>query len=399
MKKTYFINYFSKLKQPIPYKFILSICIIIVSIFSFTSKTQAEELSITDNGSGSQNIVTSQTSSNTQVQQSNTTSVQNTVQSSSNTGENNASDNTGGKTRIQTGDTDSATHISNDAINTNISKNQTCNCPNTSTDVKISGNGSNSQNTADVSQTTTHQINQTNSVSVTNTTHVNADTGNNTASNNSGTTLIETGAIHSNIDIQNSRINFSIDNQSETVSNQTIKIAGNGANSINDVVSHLNNSNQTFSSNFATIVNNAVQNLNTGSNFAQGNNGSVAITTGNILSSVNIVNEDINTNITNHTCACNVTPPGPEKPVSPVGGVPPQQPTPSTPSTAVGGGPGGGSGGSSGGSVLGTTTGILPVTGNYWLFIAFIGNSIMFFLGWYLRLRSGRSPGLRFAFS
>jgi hypothetical protein len=36
---------------------------------------------------------------------------------------------------------------------------------------------------------------------------------------------------------------------------------------------------------------------------------------------------------------------------------------------------------------------ILPSTGGNWLLFSLLGNIMMFFLGAYLRLRSGRSPG------
>ncbi len=383
---------------------LFGITIAFISLVGISTQVFAEEtvISVSDNGSTSQNAVSSQNSSNTKVQQSNDAKIENTVHTSSQTGENQASDNTGKNTHIQTGDSVSSTTVVNDSVNTNVAKDTNCNCPQDTTSVKIHGNGSNSQNTVATSNNSSQRTIQQNEVSITNKLKVRADTGNNTANDNSGNTLIQTGDIRSTTQVQNSRINFSIDSQGNTPSKVTVDINGNGSGSVNKAVATLSQDNTTLSENFVHLVNDVVQNLNTGTNFAKGNNGEVAVITGNILSSTQVINQDINTNIANHACACNVTSQGPpEKSKPPVGGVPPNQPSPSQPtlSTSLGGGPGA-SRVTKTGAVLGASIGgILPVTGSYWLFMAMIANIVMFFLGWYLRLRSGRSPGFAFAFS
>jgi hypothetical protein len=128
--------------------------------------------------------------------------------------------------------------------------------------------------------------------------------------------------------------------------------------------------------------------------------GDIAIITGDIETSTEVINDPINQNYIAICTDCDdPNTPNPPDPTDPPDPQPPVDPNP--PNTDNGGGTGGNSGSSNnsdsgtGGSVLGASTGsILPATGNsqqLWLLIA---NILTFLLGCYLRLRSGRSPAV-----
>ena len=62
--------------------------------------------------------------------------------------------------------------------------------------------------------------------------------------------------------------------------------------------------------------------MNTGQNFANGNVGDVAISTGNILSEITVLNENINSNIADVDCVCD-RPLDPEDPPFTPSAIPP----------------------------------------------------------------------------
>jgi hypothetical protein len=151
----------------------------------------------------------------------------------------------------------------------------------------------------------------------------------------------------------------------QVTSAQEISVNGNG--STNTSISIINKIQEIDSSDGNTVINSI---------------GNDAIITGTIQ------NATIDAN-----CNCEKVHTKPTSPSAPV-----HQPTnnsvPASSSTSPGNVLGSGSTPGGPGLVLTVALKSLPVTGNYWFFIAFIGNILMMLLGGYLRLRSGRSPGI-----
>ena len=134
--------------------------------------------------------------------------------------------------------------------------------------------------------------------------------------------------------------------------------------------------------NRANIENKSEWDLNTGNNEANGNNGDVSIETGDILFASTIDNSGINEGIVDVDCCEDEGGPGPD----------PTPPNPPDSNNNSNNGSSSGSSSSSGGSGGPTAGEVLPVTGAPSLMFLALINVIMFFMGWYLRLRSGNSP-------
>lgn len=364
------------------------ISLFMLATFLLLGKTvQAEEIVVTNNGSGSNNEVNVSQSLNTTVQQSNTADITNEVSASANTGENTASGNTGGDTTIATGNIDSLTSINN-AANTNTT---TVDCCLAGGQVTTAGNGAGSDNTININQSSSTTITAYNTATITNSIRGYASTGNNTANFNNGDSRIYTGNIWVNEKIINGPIN--VNNISASVGGNggnDVSVAGNGAWSDNKINLSNNFNLWVDVNNEANIYNKTLWNLITGNNDAKGNVGNVDIVTGDIVFKSVIVNEANVNKVTVDCCQKEE-----EKPAPP----PTEKVTPQTTTVSDGrGGESKPSDGGRGGEVLAAAVGkILPVTGNNWLMYALLGNMLMLIMGAYLRLRSGRSP--TFAFS
>lgn len=165
------------------------------------------------------------------------------------------------------------------------------------TSINLSGNGSDSNNTANVNLTKNNTIVQNNTANVTNNVDVSAKTGGNEANDNTGGDVsIDTGNSSVGVAVQNllNRNSASIgcceDGDTE------VKIAGNGSQSDNDVDLDMDNSNEIFQDNNAHVKNDVDVDAKTGYNDADDNTGGdVDIDTGNSDVSVGILNA-LNTN-------------------------------------------------------------------------------------------------------
>ncbi|MBI2009731.1 MAG: hypothetical protein HYS86_00995 [Candidatus Chisholmbacteria bacterium] len=162
------------------------------------------------------------------------------------------------------------------------------------TTVEISGNGAESQSVATVTQSQQSSISQSNEGDVNNNVNIDANTGNNTASDNTGDTSITTGDIHTNTAITNDL------NQSQASAEccpqgaTTLIIKDNGANSQNTITATTHTSAEGIINQTATINNTVQGNANTGYNTANDNHGTVSITTGNIFIHEKIANKHVN---------------------------------------------------------------------------------------------------------
>ncbi len=369
-----------------------------VVLFGFAPQVKADstDLSITGNGGNSSNQVNVTTASQTTVQQSNTAAVNTTVNATQNTGNNSASNNSG-NTSVTTGNTASQTAVSTTANNSIVDGG--CNCSNsTATNITVSGNGSGSQNAANYANTSQTTMVVSNTATITNTITETADTGDNHADNNTGSVVIHTGDISVHNAVSNNINSAKVNGGRSDSDSVSLSVSGNGSGSVNSV--HITNGDNRIISitNVSHISNVVSSDLNTGGNTANGNTGVVDITTGNILFDTQI-NTTANTGSVEET-VCKKDPTNdPTTPSTP--SVPGSSANPSTPATSTASaGASSASSGTSGISQAATASlgDSLPVTGANWFLFIILGNVLMFFLGAYLRLRSGRSPGFSLGF-
>jgi len=342
----------------------------------------AEEMVISGNGDGSTSAINIESSNNTNVEQNNNANVTNNVEVNANTGGNSATENTNGETNITTGDITSNVEIVNAGINQSEAT-VGC-CDNSNTNVTVSGNGSNSGNSVGYSNNSNSNITVNNNANITNSIKGRANTGLNSANENSGNVSIKTGSIYVEDTIINRSINISeVEAENGNGGSINIKVNGNGADSENAVIVENDNTINIVVNNNANIENESIWDLNTGLNEANKNNGDVEIETGDIVYIATIENTDINVSIVDVDCCRD------DEHTTPPDGTPTPTPSPNNPSQ---GGTSGGSSGSTGGT--NTSQPILPITGSPSLIVLALTVTLMFFLGWYLRLRSGRSPNL-----
>ncbi len=146
---------------------------------------------ISGNGAGSDNDATVVNKDNTTVNQTNNTTIGISISSKANTGGNKASGNTGGDVSIDTGKAVSTVGVSVTG-SANAAVLPDCGCAPASTDVTISGNGSDSDNTTTVKNKKKKIVNQTNSTTIGATVTSKAKTGKNKAKNNTGGTVAVT---------------------------------------------------------------------------------------------------------------------------------------------------------------------------------------------------------------
>lgn len=246
----------------------------------------AEELTISGNGDNSQNQINISQTQTTTVEQANNANIDNNVSSTANTGENTASANSGDAS-ITTGDISSNTTVENSA---NVSSAQVGCCP-TSTEIEVSGNGTDSENSVDVTLTNQTNVSITQNAYITNNVNGTLNTGSNTASDNSGNVTISTGDIHAQAGIQNSVVNLASVKGSSGGSDLTISIFSNGSSSDNNVKFAQDNQTNVSINNNSYLNNILNFYANTGGNSANGNSGDVTITTGDIFLDLFIKNK------------------------------------------------------------------------------------------------------------
>ncbi len=343
---------------------------------------RAEEITVSGNGDGSSNNVNISNTNTSTAEQNNTANVQNNVEVKADTGNNTANENTGGSTAITTGDVNAETTIINAGINQSYG--QVGNCCLSDANIKVAGNGSGSNNGVNYSSNNVTSVSVNNNANIVNNIRGYANTGYNTANENNGNVSIDTGSITVSDTIKNNSINIATTKAAAGNGGSVyIEVKENGEGSENIVEVENNSIVEVEVNNSANIVNESNWNLNTGHNEANKNNGDVAIKTGDIVYTSVIENTDINTSIVDVDC-CNEH----NNPNPPDSNPPSNPPSNGGPCTSnCGGGTGGTSAGPSNNGP------VLPVTGvDYSLAFFALVAGIMFFLGWYLRLRAGRSP-------
>lgn len=374
-------------------KKVLLASLLLLTSAIFFKPVYAVELAISGNGSGSDSEVALEVTQETVVEQTNEAEVANDIQVEANTGDNQTSGNTGEGSSIQTGDINTHTEVEN---NLNTSTVEVGCCEPQQSNLTIAGNGTDSQNSVDLSLSQQTVVIVDQKAKLLNQIGISANTGDNTANDNLDQVEIKTGNISGSADIQNSINNTDIGANSSSF-NINILVKDNGSGSVNNINLKLHKNVLIERNNVADLLNEIIFSGNTGGNQADGNSGNVSIKTGDISFNIGIKNDPLNTGSVSISCCDDPSGPGT-----------PQDPSqPAAPPPATGGNPSNGGGGDSSGNgngsssangngdgeVLGLDDSILPATGSDWMLLAMIANILMFLMGLYLRLRSGRSPG------
>ena len=259
---------------------------------SFVGPVLATEVVISENGSNSDNTVNVAIDNSTTVDQDNYANITNDVNVSANTGKNDANDNTGGDVSITTGDATAGVGVSNTA-NSNTADVTGC-CPG-DLDVTITGNGTYSDNDANVALKTTTTVDQDNTAYVKNSVDVDLDTGKNDANDNTGGDVsINTGNASADSIWVSNAVNknvASVGSGANGGGSLAVVISENGSNSDNTAnvaVSSAKTINQT---NYAKISNDVDVDADTGKNDANDNTGGeVSIDTGDAKADVWVSN-------------------------------------------------------------------------------------------------------------
>lgn len=169
-----------------------------------------------------------------------------------------------------------------------------------STDITISGNGANSDNTANVSTSNSTTVTQTNDANISNNVSVSTNTGGNKANSNTGGDVsVSTGNATSNVGLANTA-NSNIANVSGCNCNGDVSttISGNGSKTDNTANVSVGSKTYVTQANEANVKNNVDVNLQTGNNEANKNTGGdVSIETGNAKANDITVQNAVNKNV------------------------------------------------------------------------------------------------------
>jgi hypothetical protein len=197
---------------------------------------------ISGNGSDSDNDIDLELKDKVELTQANEANVWNYVDAESETGENEAEDNTGGKVSIKTGDAKTTVSVST-AANSNSAWVKGGEGEGGSLSALITGNGSDSENEIELELENETELLQGNLANILNDVKVESETGENEAEDNTGgETEIETGDATADVTVDN-MVNFNwadIDGCG-CLEDILAKIHGNGTDSENEIKAELEN--------------------------------------------------------------------------------------------------------------------------------------------------------------
>lgn len=285
-----------------------------------TSSLASFSVNISGNGNSSASGVALDINSNTSVNQGNSTDITNAVDQTANTGGNTVSKN-GGSVDITTGSIDTSSDVTNSTGVNTASAGQCGSCEDPDqVGIDIYGNGAESNTAIQAGFTKNSIVNQNNSGSISNSTVIDANTGNNTASKNTnGGVNITTGPISGNSATTNQYgSNYAAFGSSAW--DVAINVSGNGAHSNVSLDLAFEQNNSIDQSNQYNITNEENITLNTGGNDCENNtDGECSITTGGISFGTEITNEG-GTNTVGD----------PAEDDSPIGGIPDDDTNPTT---------------------------------------------------------------------
>jgi len=263
-------------------------------------------IEISGNGAGADSQVAVQSTNTSTVTQNNTANVNNTVKTDAVTGDNKANYNTGENVGIQTGDAKVDVNVAND-LNKNMATVDCCAAQDT--EVKVSGNGANSDNTVNLTNVNATGVTQNNTANVSNDVDVDAETGNNKAGlNTGGDVVILTGDAKVNVDVTTlANVNSAQvggGHSATPTPSASFMIIGNGAGSDNTIAAALVNATTVAQNNVADIDNEVDVDAETGENEANFNTGGdVVILTGDAKVNAEVDNA-VNFNFADVDCGC-----------------------------------------------------------------------------------------------
>lgn len=265
----------------------------------------ATTITISGNGSDSNSEVKFQNEREVTVSQDNDAHVDNEVKADLSTGDNRADDNTGGDTKVGTGDADSKVTVNNN-LNSNSAVAGCSNCNDGDVEVKVSGNGTDTRNEVDLELENNTKLWQENDAKVNNDINVDAETGDNAAKDNTnGDVEITTGDITSDVTVSTTA-NANVADLAGTGigGDLSVWITGNGSDSHNEVELELENKTLVSQDNDAHIRNDVDVDEESGDNRADDNTGgTVSIETGDAGSVVTVDNM-VNFNGAQTDCDC-----------------------------------------------------------------------------------------------
>jgi hypothetical protein len=163
-----------------------------------------------------------------------------------------------------------------------------------STSLEISGNGSDSSNTTQVSVSQNTVVSQTNEAKISNDIDADANSGGNSASRNTGGDVsVDTGNAKTLVGVSNTaNSNVAEVDNCDCALDAEVLISGNGAGSENEALLGLESNTVVAQSNEADIDNKVYADASTGDNSADRNTGGdVEVLTGNAFTLVDILNE------------------------------------------------------------------------------------------------------------
>ncbi len=267
----------------------------------------AAEITISGNGDSSDNTADVKIEQSSSVVQNNDAKVKNDIKVDSDTGNNDANRNTGGDVDIDTGNASTNVTVDN-TLNSN-SATLDC-CPsNGNTELKISGNGVDSDNDIKLDQKSNTGIFQDNKAHVDNKVDVDSDTGNNDANRNTGGSVsITTGDADVTVGLSTTaNANLAVLGGSGgggSAGKLSAWIVGNGDSSDNDIDVKIDSAQAIDQDNDAKVKNEVKADADTGNNDANRNTGGdVDIDTGDATVDVTVDNL-LNFNSADLNCGC-----------------------------------------------------------------------------------------------
>lgn len=159
------------------------------------------DVEVKENGAKSDNTVKVENKQSTEVKQSNQATVSNVVGLTANTGGNNASKNTGGDTKVTSGDVVAGVSIETN-VNVNKADVDACCDEDSDTNIDVTGNGAKSDSKVETKKETKTELEQKNKAQVGNAVGAELETGDNKADKNTkGNTKIVSGDIVAGIEV------------------------------------------------------------------------------------------------------------------------------------------------------------------------------------------------------
>ncbi len=258
----------------------------------------ATDLVIVGNGSESNSTIDMQSSSTTTVVQKNNTDVDNKVKVSADTGNNTASDNTGGDARIQSGDSTTVVELENVA-GSNVAEVERCGGCDDGTNIVIDGNGTDTTNLVDYDRNSATTLFQTNNTEFDNEVNVDATTGGNQVDDNTGAdeAVVVTGDANVAVSASNmadsntASVHGGNSDSDSDNSGVNLWIHGNGSDSRNTMRLDLKNTTLLSQMNDTQVANKFRVDADTGSNtVSDSTGGMVAVGTGDANVYANVDN-------------------------------------------------------------------------------------------------------------